>query len=153
MFEPAVKVPMLISQPGRIKENTVCKDLIPQIGLYPTLAELTDTMPVLVQPLAHIENAPEKLDAESFAASVYDPGSEPVKEIFTEFKIKDKGHAQYMLRNGKYKYVYYETGEGMLFDLEKDPGELINLFNDPDFFTIKNELHKKTLDNIFPLGA
>ena len=32
----------------------------------------------------------------------------------------------------RYKLVYSEMGDPWLFDLEKDPDELINLFNDPE---------------------
>jgi len=145
MFEPAVKVPMIISWPGKIKENIVCKDLIPQMGLYPTLAELAKTPPVSAEPLWDMANAPEKLDAGSFAQSVYSPGSAPLKELFSEFAVKNKGHAQYMLRAGKHKYVYHETGEGELYDLESDPNELANLFNNPDHIAVRNGLHERML--------
>ena len=34
--------------------------------------------------------------------------------------------------NDRYKLVYSEMGDPWLFDLEKDPVELINLVNDPE---------------------
>jgi hypothetical protein len=33
-----------------------------------------------------------------------------------------------MIRFGNYKYVSHPNNEGELYDLEKDPGELENLF-------------------------
>jgi len=38
-----------------------------------------------------------------------------------------------MLRNGRYKYWIYDEGKDResLFDLKNDPGEMINLVNDP----------------------
>jgi choline-sulfatase len=128
MFEPAVKVPLILSCPKTIKENTTCENLISQLGLYPTLAELTNTSPVSAAPLACMENSPEKLDAESFGESVYNPGAEPSGEVFAEFNTNDKSRAQYMLRAGNYKYVAHPNNEGELYDLKKDPGELSNLF-------------------------
>ena len=133
MFEPAVKVPLIISCPGVIRENATCANLTTQLGLYPTLAELTGTLPVSALPLAPMENAPRKLDAESFAGSVYDPEAQDPGEVFAEFNVNDRTRAQYMLRRGDYKYVAHPNGEGELYDLQKDPGETANLFGLPDY--------------------
>ncbi len=37
-----------------------------------------------------------------------------------------------MVRLGQYKYNIYSTGEEQLFDIENDPGEMINLAGEPD---------------------
>ena len=146
MFEPAVKVPLIISWPGSIKENAVCHNLIAQLGLYPTLAELAHTAPASAEPLAHMEGAPKKLDAESFAGSVREPQDFRPADIFAEFNVNDKRRAQYMARSGKYKYIAHGTGESELYDLEKDPGELENLSNRLDFAETGNKLREKILD-------
>ena len=73
------------------------------------------------------------MDAESFAESVYEPNAELSGEVFAEFNINDKNCAQYMLRIGDYKYVAHKGGEGELYDLKKDPGELSNLFEIADY--------------------
>ena len=133
MFEPAVKVPLIISRPGSIRENAVCKNLVSQLGLYPTLAELASTLPVSAKPLAYMEDAPQKLDAESFAESVYEPNAERDGEVLVEFNVNDRRHAQYMLRIGDHKHIACMSGEGELYDLKKDPGELVNLLNVADY--------------------
>ena len=143
MFEPAVKVPLIISYPGKIKEDIKCDHLISQLGLYPTLAELTNTSPVSAEPLAYMENAPDKLDEESFAQSVYEPSDYQNREILSEFNVNNKNHAQYMLRSGKYKYVSHGTGESELYDLEKDPKEIFNLADKPGYTEICNQLREK----------
>jgi choline-sulfatase len=143
MFEPAVKVPLIISRPGSIKENTTCENLISQLGLYPTLAELTGALPLSPKPLAPMENAPKKLDAESFAESVYNPKTKTSGEVFVEFNVNDKARAQYMLRFGEYKYVAHRSGEGELYDLKKDPGELSNLFDMADYAGTTDILREK----------
>ena len=38
-----------------------------------------------------------------------------------------ENHAGRMVRDGKWKYAWYDTGEEWLFDLEADPGETENL--------------------------
>jgi len=36
-----------------------------------------------------------------------------------------------VLRGAKYKYVHFAAQPPLLFDMEKDPGEQVNLANDP----------------------
>ena len=48
--------------------------------------------------------------------------------------------------DSRYKLtVYYEHEYGELFDLELDPGEINNLWNDPDSKDLKAELTRKLL--------
>jgi len=129
MFDPSVKVPFIVSYPGHYCEGAVSTRLINQIGLYPTLAELTGTGPVNAAPLAPMGNAPCKLDSDSFADKVlhpFDPDDED-EEIFTEYRVKSCDISEYMVRDGRYKYILYKTGGDVLFDLEDDPGETRNL--------------------------
>ncbi|MCL1792833.1 MAG: sulfatase-like hydrolase/transferase [Oscillospiraceae bacterium] len=142
-FEPALKVPLVISRPGHIRENAVCGSLVSQLGLYPTLAELTKTAPASAMPLAEMENAPQKLDADSFAETVNDPNARLSGEVFAEFNINDKARGQHVLRAGNYKYIAHGTGEGELYDLEKDPGELSNLFGMADYAETADVLREK----------
>jgi len=129
MFDPSVKVPFIISHPGKIAENAVTDRLVSQVGLYPTLAELTGTAPVNVKTLAPMQNAPSCIDGASFAKKIndYSLKDDADETVFAEFAISSERSAQYMIRGGRYKFVHYGTGECELFDLEADPGEKINL--------------------------
>ena len=53
-----------------------------------------------------------------------------------------------MLRTDQYKYTIYNKGETreQLFDMEKDPGETINLAVDKDFLPDLNR-HRQLLTN------
>jgi len=129
MFDPSVKTPLIISRPGYIGEGVVSDRLINQIGLYPTLAELTETGPVNAAPLANMDDPPVALDAVSFADKVHDPNAKDnvSDDVYVEYRIRSGGQGQYMVRDARYKYVYLQTGEEMLFDLDDDPGEMKNL--------------------------
>ncbi len=48
-----------------------------------------------------------------------------------------------MIRNGKYKLVYYAKYEPQLFDLEPDPEELTDLAGDPAFAAVLAECETK----------
>ncbi|MFW6255182.1 MAG: hypothetical protein ACOC54_00050, partial [Candidatus Sumerlaeota bacterium] len=49
------------------------------------------------------------------------------------------------LIDGRYKMTIHNHGDGQFFDLQEDPGELNNLWNDPESQSIKNELLLKFL--------
>jgi N-acetylglucosamine-6-sulfatase len=47
------------------------------------------------------------------------------------------------IRLGPYKYIAWPTGEKELYDINKDPNELNNLARVPDFYPIRNFLHRQ----------
>jgi choline-sulfatase len=67
LFEPSVKVPLIVSYPNHLPQNKVTSALIEYFGLYPTLVELTGIKPPEKTTLLDIPGAPAKMDAASFA--------------------------------------------------------------------------------------
>ncbi len=51
-----------------------------------------------------------------------------------------------MARNRRWKYVYHATAEPELYNIEKDPGELINRAKDTECRTIAEDLRLRLLD-------
>ncbi|MGH2974917.1 MAG: sulfatase family protein, partial [Solirubrobacterales bacterium] len=50
------------------------------------------------------------------------------------------------IRLGPYKYIAWPDGEKELYDLEKDPFELNNIVRLPNYFPIRNYLHRELRD-------
>jgi N-acetylglucosamine-6-sulfatase len=50
------------------------------------------------------------------------------------------------IRLGPYKYIAWPDGEKELYDLEKDPYELNNIVRVPNYFPIRNYLHRELRD-------
>jgi choline-sulfatase len=49
-----------------------------------------------------------------------------------------------MVRLGSHKYfVHAQHGTPVLFDLERDPGEQVNLAGDPAYATVERDLSKR----------
>lgn len=46
LFDPSIKVPLIVSYPNAVPQDNVCTALVEQLGLYPTLADLTNISPV-----------------------------------------------------------------------------------------------------------
>jgi arylsulfatase A-like enzyme len=53
-----------------------------------------------------------------------------------------------MVRIGKWKLSFYHGfNDAELYDLEKDPDELVNLHDNPDFRELKDKLYKAALND------
>jgi arylsulfatase A-like enzyme len=52
------------------------------------------------------------------------------------------------IRLGPYKYIAWPDGEKELYDLEKDPYELNNLVRIPNYFPIRNFLHRELIERL-----
>ena len=49
----------------------------------------------------------------------------------------------FMLRTARWKYILHETFRPQLFDLQNDPDEFVDLGDDPDYQSIRSELHEQ----------
>jgi N-acetylglucosamine-6-sulfatase len=47
------------------------------------------------------------------------------------------------IRLGPYKYIAWPSGEKELYDINKDPNELNNIARDPNYYPIRNFLHRQ----------
>jgi len=154
-FEPSVRVPLMVSLPGRIKPAP-----------YDQLIETVDLMPTLLEFIGIPE--PRECQGRSFAPLIADLGRPypPHTEIFSENIIpevitggnlnlpfeKGKGvdgirHPDAkMVRTDRWKYCYYPEGYAELYDLEKDPGERTNLAGRPESHAIEEDLRTRILN-------
>ena len=49
----------------------------------------------------------------------------------------------FMVRTGRWKYIWFTGFRPQLFDLENDPSELDDLGDDPGYATIRGEMHER----------
>ncbi len=52
------------------------------------------------------------------------------------------------IRLGPYKYIAWPNGEKELYDLEKDPNELNNIVRIPNYFPVRNFLHRELRERL-----
>jgi uncharacterized sulfatase len=150
MFEPSVKVPLIVSYPRILPENKVTQALTEYIGLYPTLAELTHTE---LKPGTWNNNrsaAAPATDVGSFANILHNPDCTGPEAIFCEYNLRSP-HPNYMIRTERYKYVYNE-GDSVheLYDLRADPGELSNLIGITEMKPVIDRLQKHLFERYHP---
>ena len=130
-FQNSIRVPLLISAPGAKTGQRVSAN-----------CGLVDMLPTLLD-LATKNNPPElvdRCDGRSLHTWLHGTDSSWKDETLIEFTSEGVHAPAFILRKGHYKYTYCEGDPGMLFDLQKDPLELRNLCQEPEFSPLAQEL-------------
>lgn len=146
-YEGLVRVPLIFSWPGHISEDRRCDALVELMDVAPTLLEITGT------------GAPARMQGRSLWPLLTDPSLTGHRDcVRSEYygtlqpgglgleKGRNNSYAT-MIRDRRYKLVvYHDLDKGELFDLENDPGEFENLWDDPACHDIRFHLMKKNCD-------
>lgn len=132
MYEGSVRVPAIVWGPGRVQPGQILDGLTSHMDLGPTVLEY-----------AGVE-IPEWFEAESLVPALSGEEYEGRTHVFSEH-ARDRilaGTANMtMVVRGRWKLVeYLDPDDGQLFDLEADPGEMTDLFEDPRYASLRDEL-------------
>ncbi len=136
-YEELIRVPWFIRVPGRASQARRIGGLVEMVDLYPTMMGLLGraTHPGV----QGIDWSGALLGGEAI-------GREEIHcESYEPFHITPTIHygAVQTLRTGKWKLSVYPeatAGQGLLFDLEADPDESVNLYRDPAYESVRCEL-------------
>ena len=136
-YDESSRVPFIVRFPGRVPAGKTSNRLVTTgIDLIPTLCDFAG-VPV-----------PRGLPGRSLKDTATGKRSDdPRKYIVSQNKFTNKGlkeisgkrmAAGRMVRSERFKYCFYDMGERResLFDMEKDPGETVNLARDSSFASI-----------------
>ena len=120
----------------------------------PLLARVPGGTPaVLDQPVSHLSIAPTLLElagvtpkrtyARPSLAQSLTTGKPPAEEPqFFQFSGQiGYGYYRRGVATRRYKYIYDPEDEPELYDLEKDPLEMVNLATNPEYLEILKHLH------------
>lgn len=141
-YEPAVRVPLMMSWPGVITS-----------GRRNAMVELMDLPQTLLE-LCGIA-APEAMQGRSFASLLRAGGADEHKTaVYSEYYNAMPWHRDplafaTMIRTATEKLVVaHGTGEGELYDLSEDPGENINRWTEPAYQGRKADLIGLAMDRM-----
>lgn len=125
MYDSAVKVPMILSQPGTIQPG-VTKGLYSHYDFLPTIAEMFG------------ENLDASYPGHSFLNLLNDGQENPND---TQIVVMDEYGPVRMIRTMEWKYVHrYPYGPNELYHIAKDPDENVNLADKPEYVEKAAEL-------------
>ena len=141
-YEGAVHVPLIVSWPGHYPARPAQRGPGRTGRLVPTLLEATN-LPV-----------PENVHGMSLLPILRGEADPNVHHDFVRCEYHDAldrpfaSHAN-MIYDGRYKLVvYHGHAIGELYDLQQDPDEFHNLWDDPDALSLKHELTKRLFDAV-----
>jgi choline-sulfatase len=131
LYEEAAKVPLLFAGPD-VPAGAVRATPVSHVDAYPTILQCVGA------------DAPEHYDGQP-GVSLFRlaAGETPERAILSEYHASSSRAGEYMIRYGKWKYIYYVhyPEQPQLFDLEADPEELRDLGTEAAYAAVRKELH------------
>jgi choline-sulfatase len=125
MYEESAGVPMILAGPG-VARGLVCHEPVSLVDAFPTIVECV--------------GAPVHPDDRDLpGASLFDVAQGtinsggPSRTILSEYHAAGAATGAFMIRKGRFKYVYYAGMPPQLFDLDADPQEARDLGTDPGY--------------------
>jgi arylsulfatase A-like enzyme len=137
MYEPSIRVPMLLRYPGQVKPGAASDEMVLNLDMAPTLLEIAGVpVPGEMQGKSMLPLAEGKTDVQWRKDWLYEyyeyPGFENVRPC--------RG-----VRMQRYKLIHFfiEPEEFELYDLEKDPDEMNNLYGKTGYEELTNHLKER----------
>jgi arylsulfatase A-like enzyme len=148
MYEESLRMPLILRYPREVQPNSVSEDIVLNLDFASLFLDLSG-VPI-----------PEDFQGRSFRSILH--GKTPTdwrQAMYYRYWMHKAHHnvyAHYGIRTKRYKLIYYYSDalgqlgaidetyepEWELFDLEKDPFELKNVFNDPNYAATTRELRE-----------
>lgn len=140
-YECLVHVPLIISWPGHFLENVRSKALVELVDIAPTILDLLELKnDTNMQGKSLLPILTGKVSPDYHKDSVY-------CEFYRCLKGTHEHVFATMYFDGRYKIVNYHGQDyGELYDLESDPNEYQNLWDNEAYKEIKHVLVKKNFD-------
>lgn len=147
-FEGLVHVPMIVSGPG-LQQNLRSDALVELVDIAPTLLDAANIdIPASMQGSSLLPLLSGEVDIGQHKPHVFCEYHDAMAAgtVNTEGRDFDASHGT-MYFDGHHKLcVYHGHDVGELYDLETDPNEFDNLWNDPSYQSLKLQLMKRHLD-------
>lgn len=150
MYEESLRMPFVVSYPRAIEPGQVHDGIVTNVDFAKTLLEAADAA-------EH-----PRMQGRSFWGDLTGgPADPPAEGMYYRYWENDdwfhKAPAHYGYRDDRYKLIYFYNAslglpgagffeyppEWELYDLETDPHELTNVYHDPDYAQIREELTAK----------
>lgn len=140
IYEESLRMPFMVRYPKMVKAASVNKDIITNIDFAPTLLNL-----------ANIKTN-QKMQGDSFKSILKGQTPKDWQQAmyyhYYEFPFWHHVQPHYGIRTQKYTlaHFYYNIDVWEFYDLEKDPHQMNNIINDPQYANVINDLKLKLKD-------
>lgn len=137
IYEESFRMPFIVRYPEKIKPGTDITNFIANIDFAPTLLDFCGV------------EAPEAMQGKSYRKMLTGEDTTALRDAvyyhYYEYPLWHHVQPHYGVRTDRYvmAHFYYDIDVWELFDLEKDPNELNNVYNDPAYADVREALHKR----------
>ena len=147
MYEESLRMPFVVSYPRRVAAGQAHDGIVTNVDFAQTILDA-----------AGVEHNPRMQGRSFFGDLIGEPASGPAEGMYYRYYENDdrfhKAAAHYGYRTYRYKLIYfYNDGMGLpgtgpfryppeweLYDLQEDPAELRNVYDDPDYLDVREDL-------------
>jgi len=137
MYEPALHQPLIVRYPSKIKAGSVHESMVNHVDLAPTLLDFAglpipdDMQGYSLKPI--LEGRAEKVRDASYY-HFYSHGENNLPEMIG-------------VRTAEYKLIHYpgmdDAYQWELFDLKRDPDEMRNLYGNPEYSEVLEQMESE----------
>jgi choline-sulfatase len=137
-YEESSGVPLMLAGDG-IDANAICATPASHVDVYPFVFECVG-VPV-----------PDDDGHPGVSLSALADGVVPNRGVVSEYHAISAVAGAYMLRDGPYKYMHYVAYRPQLYDLARDPEELVDVAGDPAYAEVLERCRRRMLSMFDPL--
>jgi arylsulfatase A-like enzyme len=129
LYDSTVRVPLIVRYPPRFETGEVVSELVSLVDIAPTVLDIVGVPAIN----ANLPGFPLDHPAIAERPSVFAENGRPINGIkllekwFPEFDTGTIDHPMRMIRTDPFKLIWTSDVSAELFNVESDPGELINL--------------------------
>ena len=137
LYDCAIRIPLIIKGPG-VPAGKMIHTPVSQIDLTPTLLDFGAIDP------------PSYLRGKDL--SRFFKGGTGIREnvVYAENHAEGNCTGSFMIRKGNWKYIYFSYYDGLLFNLENDPGETVNLADSAKYAGVIENMKQELLERVDP---
>ncbi|MCF3109757.1 sulfatase [Niabella sp. CC-SYL272] len=136
MYEESLRTPLLIRYPAEIPQGKRSASLVQNLDFAPTILDYAGIA------------VPGDMQGRSFRKLLNGKDTswrDAIYYTYYEYPSIHMVKRHYGVRTNRYKLIhfYYDVDEWELYDLQKDPHEMKNVYRDPAYAGVRKHLHKK----------
>ncbi len=137
MYEESERTPLLIKWPGVVEPGSINNDLVSNLDFAETFIDVAGS------------EIPEEMQGASLVPILKGETPEDWRKGFYyhyyEHPSEHNVMRHYGITTDRYKLIhfYYDIDEWELYDLQKDPHEMKNVYGDPAYAEVQENLHQQ----------
>jgi choline-sulfatase len=138
LYDESSGVPLMMAGEG-IAQGKVCDTPSSHVDVYPFVFDCVGAL------------VPADDGHPGVSLAALGEGEKPDRGVVSEYHAISAVAGAYMLREGPYKYMHYVAYAPQLYDLSRDPEELVDVAGDPAYAEVLERCRRRMLSMFDPV--